>query len=726
MSQYVSKALQFMDKKDLECAICLNRFHQPKTLKCMHTYCLQCIQKWVETHGKMKCPTCGQEHELTKYDLKDLAANTMISQLLEYVMKTEDQKPAKCSCCDIHQPEYHCQTCQLYLCGTPCIKQHQIIPALRNHSLYTLDKKEQESSSEEQTKCKVHCNNILEFFCSTCNKSACKHCENILRCYQKEHKVIPLSTAINEFNNDATEIVKVAHEIKNKLKEKLEFVTKDKSEFDSQLKLCRTTIKIQEKKIIKTVTEKSKELMSDLEEIYNEKKEDTDSKVQDIDSKMTQINNLMASVNTIMNKPEETETLQLHTTTINTVKDKVLGNDFDQSFKNKNIAPNFIPSTQLDQLMVVDGIGKIVDSRMCKVAKDDEAIAVTKEQPFVVKVSSPSMSDSCHLTVTLINASGEESATEIEYNKNGEYKITGRCNVEGDWHMKITTGGAHIKGSPVNIKVESLGLVHTFGNISEYKEHCKMKKVRDVVLDTDGCILVSSYSREILKFSQLGLFVARIQMPQDVIVNRMHLMGDGHMVYSNEKEKCVVMCDNKFKEIISFGKGVLKNPNGLTVNKATRVLYVADREAHCVFKFNVDDGRLLGKIGSEGSEVGQMNEPYDVTLNNEGCVIVADFRNHRIQMFDANGKFMRILIGYSKKDGKVLGPCGVIIDMDENIIVSSNHKLQLFDKNGVFTKRIDHEDDGIAIPLGITVISNRPRRVAVANHKPNNVKMFNY
>ncbi|XP_033125436.1 E3 ubiquitin-protein ligase TRIM71-like [Anneissia japonica] len=436
----------------------------------------------------------------------------------------------------------------------------------------------------------------------------------------------------------------------------------------------------------------------------------------------------MASISTMMNKPQETGTLKSHKTTINTVRDEVLGNDFDKSFYKKNITPTFIPSTLLDVVMNTECIGKIttVDG-MYKVDQDDEAITVTKGQTFVVTVSSLSESDACKLSATLSNSSHEKSATEVEYQGNGEYKITGRCNVEGDWQMKIIAGEAHIKGSPVNIKVESLGLVHTIGNISDYKEHMKGNKVTDVVLDTDGCLLVSSSSKDILKFNQSGSFVAKIQVPQDVKVYRMHLMCDGHMVYSDILGKCVVMCDDKFKEIISFGKGILKYPMELTVNKKTRVLYVADREAHCVFKFNVDDGRLLGKIGSEGSEVGQMNEPIDVTLTKEGHMIITDFDNSRIQMFDANDKFMRTLVGCGlKEDGKVWAPCGVTMDMDENIIVSSNHKLQLFDKNGVFIKRIDHEDDGLNVPAGISVISNRPRRVAVANYNANNVKIFNY
>ncbi|XP_033108610.1 E3 ubiquitin-protein ligase TRIM71-like [Anneissia japonica] len=434
----------------------------------------------------------------------------------------------------------------------------------------------------------------------------------------------------------------------------------------------------------------------------------------------------MASISTMMNKPQETGTLKSHKTTINTVRDEVLRNDFDKSFYKKNITPTFIPSTHLDEVMNTECIGKIttVDG-MYKVDQHDEAITITKGQLFAVTVSSLSESDASKLSATLSNPSHEESATEVEYQGNGEYKITSRCNVEGDWQMKIIAGEAHIKGSPVNIKVESLGLVHTTGNISDYKEHMKENKVTDVMLDKDGCILVSSRSKDILKFNQSGSFVSRIQVPQDVKVFKMHLMSDGHMVYSDDLEKCVVMCDDKYQKTISFGKGILKEPWGLTVNKTTGVLYVADGKAHCVFKFSIDDGRLLGKIGSEGSEVGQMNKPIDVTLTKEGHMIIADFANNRIQMFHANEKFLRIIVGFSKEDGKVWGPCGVTMDMDENIIVSSNHKLQLFDKNGVFIKRIDHEDDGLNVPIG-TVISNRSRRVAVANNRANNVKIFNY
>ncbi|XP_033100320.1 tripartite motif-containing protein 2-like [Anneissia japonica] len=570
-----------------------------------------------------------------------------------------------------------------------------------------------QGGKDEHIFCPIHCNNVLEFFCSTCKKSACKHCEHGFYCLRNKHDVIELKTVVYDVTIKPKEIQK-------KLEEKLVSIAKDRSHLESHRKLCRAAIEEKEMNLIIKIQKKSQQLLSDLEKIYKEMQEDIDSQVKDINEKLTRVNNVTTSISTRMSKPQEIETIVSYMTTINTFS------DLNESFDESNITPKFIDSTQLDDLMNTDGIGKITTVHgMYKVDKDDEVITVTKGQPLVVAVSSLAESDRCKLAGTLIkNSSGEESPTEVEYQGNGKYKITGKCNVEGDWQMKITAGEAHIKGSPVNITVEKLGLVHTIFNIPDYKEHRQGAKVSDVVLDTDECILVSSFSKDILKFNQSGSFVGRIKVQQNVQVNRMHLMSDGNMVYSDFLQKCVVMCDDNFKEIRSFGKGILKEPKGLAVNKK-RVLYVADQDAYCVFKFNVDDGRLLDKIaGSKVSKVGQMYQPQDVTLTREDHVIVADI-NGGIQMFDANDKLMKVVIGQGKEDGKVRGPCGVIMDMDENIIASSNHKLQLFDKNGVFVERIDHEDD-VFVPLGITVISNRPRRVAVANHGENTVKIFNY
>ncbi|XP_071944264.1 tripartite motif-containing protein 2-like [Antedon mediterranea] len=711
-----------LTKEIWECSICLQRFTDPKALNCLHTYCLNCMQDLMRRHGNIRCPKCRETYNLKNDDLEHLKCNETIRYLVEFVEKIESEKPETCSKWG-NQPQHYCSECEMFMCRQ-CIRHHNMFPTLKNHSLYTLDTdiKEQDQDS---LNCQNHPDKKLEDYCRTCKRTTCEDCKHIVRCYRNKHDVIPMQTALNEINKTVTETMKTAEDIKRKLKERLDVITKDRSEFESNLKLSRTAIEIHEKTIIRKVKEETKAMMANLTQIYKEQSKIIDNQIKGIESQLTQVNTLMESIKKTMNKP--TENLASYQTTITVVENDAAADELDKSFAKTRITPKFIPTQKLIELMNHKGVGKLITvGGVYKVNTEDESISVTKGQPFSVRVSSIAESDVGQLTATLSNSLGEKSATEVAHKK-GEYTVTGRCNLERDWHMDITDGDtSHVIGSPVSIKVELLGLVNTIENISEYKEDDKIQKVIDVVLDTDGCMLVSSYSKDLIKFDQSGCFVSRIQIPQNVKVNRMYQLGNGNVVYSDTIDKCVLMCDNQYHEIRTFGKGVLKYPKGVTVNQKTRMLYVADRECHCVFKFNIDDGSLLGKIGSEGSKPGQMKTPMDIALTKDGHVFVADCDNSRIQMFDANDKLIKILIGYGEEDGKVRGPQGIILDMDENIIASSNHKLQLFDQDGKFIKRIDTKDDGLDVPAGIAVISERPRRVAVANHRANNVKIFNY
>jgi len=46
------------------------------------------------------------------------------------------------------------------------------------------------------------------------------------------------------------------------------------------------------------------------------------------------------------------------------------------------------------------------------------------------------------------------------------------------------------------------------------------------------------------------------------------------------------------------------------------------------------------QFGSEGSDDGQFDDPSSVACNSRGEIVIVDSENHRIQVFDGNGKFM--------------------------------------------------------------------------------------
>jgi sugar lactone lactonase YvrE len=127
---------------------------------------------------------------------------------------------------------------------------------------------------------------------------------------------------------------------------------------------------------------------------------------------------------------------------------------------------------------------------------------------------------------------------------------------------------------------------------------------------------------------------------------------------------------------------VAVSPDGL--------IFVADSGNHRIQVFN-PEGEFIRTWGSFGSEPGTFNEPWGLAVDDE-FIYVADTWNHRIQKFDHQGNLLRV-IGQSgspsaEQDGGGLffGPRDIVILNDGNILVTDtgNHRLQVFDPEGNF------------------------------------------
>ena len=81
-------------------------------------------------------------------------------------------------------------------------------------------------------------------------------------------------------------------------------------------------------------------------------------------------------------------------------------------------------------------------------------------------------------------------------------------------------------------------------------------------------------------------------------------------------------------------------PHGIAIHRDN--LYVTDTGAHAVFQFKIEaDMRLVAKLGSRGSGMGQFDYPLGLSVSPNGDVFVADFGNNRIQILDDSLHFQR-------------------------------------------------------------------------------------
>ena len=68
------------------CPICLEQFEKPKSLPCLHTYCLKCLQgtyKFDQVGDMVPCPECRQEFEIPAGGLSNLKNDFKVQSLID-------------------------------------------------------------------------------------------------------------------------------------------------------------------------------------------------------------------------------------------------------------------------------------------------------------------------------------------------------------------------------------------------------------------------------------------------------------------------------------------------------------------------------------------------------------------------------------------------------------------------------------------------------------------
>jgi len=88
-----------------------------------------------------------------------------------------------------------------------------------------------------------------------------------------------------------------------------------------------------------------------------------------------------------------------------------------------------------------------------------------------------------------------------------------------------------------------------------------------------------------------------------------------------------------------------------------------------VLKFD-RDGNFIKSWGGKGSGPGQLNLPHSLVFDAQGLLYIADRNNARIQVFDADGNYIR----ESQHPGT---PCGLFMGADQHIWLAHGHTGQI-------------------------------------------------
>ena len=123
----------------------------------------------------------------------------------------------------------------------------------------------------------------------------------------------------------------------------------------------------------------------------------------------------------------------------------------------------------------------------------------------------------------------------------------------------------------------------------------------------------------------------------------------------------------------------------------------------------------------KGSSVGTLNEPWGLAMSDTDEIAVTDSGNHRVQIFDSGGNFLRSFGCRGTKD-EFAYPCGICFDNNSNIYLADNgnNRVQIFSGEGRYMGVFGGKgslDSQLSYPWGLSLDANGNIIVADSGNK---------
>ncbi len=156
----------------------------------------------------------------------------------------------------------------------------------------------------------------------------------------------------------------------------------------------------------------------------------------------------------------------------------------------------------------------------------------------------------------------------------------------------------------------------------------------------------------------------------------------------------IVVFDEKGKYLRSWGRGMFGNEHGLRLDRNNNV-WVTDNGDHQVMKFT-NEGRLLltlGVKGEAGDDEKHFGRPADIAFAPNGDFYVADgYGNARVVKFSPEGKYLTAWGKHGTGPSEFNIVHSVAVDSQGTVFVSDreNNRIQIFDPNGKFLRMWTH------------------------------------
>ncbi|CAH3024595.1 unnamed protein product [Porites evermanni] len=436
-------------KKEAECPLCLETVNNPKTLPCIHSFCLECLDKHAnfarrQLQAKIKCPVCQTSFQIPEGDsFKNLPASYHLNRLVDVLaLKDGGKQTQKCSSCDENNTaSSYCFVCQILLCSV-CFEAHQRLKTTRGHRNVVIEKLNVQDVQElihRPAMCsqQYHENQPLEFYCEECKVLICHKC-----------------SVVSHNRHTMTDTQKAAQVQKMQMKDALEKVKAETVIYDNEIRKqtelmdkTKNEILSAEKKMADTVEERIHELRehervmkAKFAEIYEAQQKHHATQLENFELVLTQLQSCIERGESALERNVSAEILQTNQIIVGRCEE--LLNVTKPGIYN---APHlhYIIENQL-----TSGFDRIVVSSTDPLLSLAE---VDNHEPVGEKTQCYHEDD--QVKVNILTPADDQLETEIKDTKDGKYTVTYTPQCVGQHRVEIQVNGQLLTGSPWFVQV---------------------------------------------------------------------------------------------------------------------------------------------------------------------------------------------------------------------------------------------------------------------------------
>ncbi|KAL4230630.1 hypothetical protein ACF0H5_011007 [Mactra antiquata] len=614
--------------KELKCGICTDKFHDPKMLSCLHSFCLNCLRRYVEK-GKYKtkfpCPLCSRSIDIPKNGgVKSLPANM-------YLVAAEnfDKAAPQCDICDAgNRAVERCLECEENMC-TSCLSYHSKMKATRVHRTSPIgDNAKSKPKIQQKQYCDQHVQEELRFYCVPCAKIICRDCKTMSHTV---HQTMEL------------------HEVAEARKREISKSTRHAREFLPKIVTHIKTLNTMMKSLGKNTQETTKEIKNQTKKIHDEIERMAAEMISEIKQKNKEMEN------TLQRNIKATEVVHASMESIILAAESFmnLGSDHDVIENSVNIKnrvdnlPKEIPGESVDFIEFKFRPGPIPSTDLWSCYGNWTSDIAASVAISIPRQIGPAMT----LIVRELSSFtilGGKAIISIAPAKDGNAWI---CNSLSE-HIFL------------------------YAKSGQCKSHVKAGfEVGDLFVASDETVMMSFPSQrkirrmtnngQINDYANLPMYPAGIAQTEqgDVLVCAMEKLGES---VRGPESKGAILRVNNFGRVEKFDKerhmNLFTRPIRIAVNANGDIIISewAKQNDHVVAL--TADGKMKWRYyGPKTIELKEAFVPNALATDKYSQILIADSHNRAIHLLDKDGNFIKLLL--TAEDG-IGEPWSVAVDSE--------------------------------------------------------------